>query len=331
MNPTDSLILERDLDLAPEFTGRGSGLWEGVSSWFSVYRIQQRLFENRFRRLGFRPQVVTLPNGVVKFWVGGTGPALVLLHGFGGDGVFTWHPQIRGLSKNHTVIVPDLLWFGGSSSTMRNFSVTFQAETAMQLLDHLKVDRFDVAGISYGGFVAMQLIEADAERVRRLIIVDSPGPIYTEDDHADMLDRLGLDDISDLIIPNGPEDVKVLIGLAFHRPPPIPAFVTRDVFRNLFIRFKEEKAQLLETLWEDKERVARDLWNIDHPTLVVWGQHDVLFPVAIGQRLVDAIGSNAELAVIQRTNHAPNLERPRQFNKLVQAFLKSSNTALNAA
>jgi pimeloyl-ACP methyl ester carboxylesterase len=115
------------------------------------------------------------------------------------------------------------------------------------------------------------------------------------------------------------------MSLAYHRPPPLPGFVSRDVYRNLFIRYKEEKVHLLANLWADREQYADGEWDVQHDILVVWGEKDPLFPVSVGERLVDAIGSRARFTVIPRASHAPNLEKPRLFNKHLKHFLNSEH------
>ena len=56
------------------------------------------------------------------------------------------------------------------------------------------------------------------------------------------------------------------------------------------------------------------------PTLVVWGEHDPVLPLAVGRRLVASIGHAARLEVIPETRHVPNLERPELVNALMLPF-----------
>jgi pimeloyl-ACP methyl ester carboxylesterase len=58
-----------------------------------------------------------------------------------------------------------------------------------------------------------------------------------------------------------------------------------------------------------------------HETLLVWGEHDPVFPQEIGERLADYLGQSAKLHVIKAVAHCPNLEKPKAWNKLVLEFL----------
>jgi pimeloyl-ACP methyl ester carboxylesterase len=63
--------------------------------------------------------------------------------------------------------------------------------------------------------------------------------------------------------------------------------------------------------------------RLAHETLVVWGEHDRIFPVDLARRLVAHLGGRARLAVLPEAAHAPNLEHPTPFNRHVLDFLGS--------
>ncbi|ERM93805.1 hypothetical protein AMTR_s01033p00010870, partial [Amborella trichopoda] len=57
------------------------------------------------------------------------------------------------------------------------------------------------------------------------------------------------------------------------------------------------------------------------PTLIIWGEHDQIFPLDLGHRLKRHLGENAKLVVIPSAGHAVNLEKPKAFCKHLKAFL----------
>ena len=286
------------------------------------FRLEQHRRERMFQRAGIHAFHAELPNGRVRYWAGGPTDArpLLMVHGFGGDALFGWYTQGE-FSKDRFILVPDLLWFGDSVGAVPDCSPEYQAETLMQLMDHLGVREFDVAGISYGGFVALGIADRFPDRVGKLVIVDSPGHVYTLDDYHAMLDRIGLDSITEMVVPDDMRGVKRLMKLAYHRPPPVPSFVARDVYANLFVQHKAEKVRLLDNLIARADPARRPDYNPTQPTLIVWGEHDILFPLALAHRLADAIGPLAQVHVVPSANHAPNMERPENFNRAVRAFL----------
>lgn len=80
---------------------------------------------------------------------------VLLLHGFGASAMWQWLHQVRALgSAGFNVVMPDLVFFGGSWSSSAERSIGFQANAMSLLMQHLGKDTFHVCGISYGGFVA---------------------------------------------------------------------------------------------------------------------------------------------------------------------------------
>lgn len=256
--------------------------------------------------------------GTVRYRVGGTGTPVLLLHGFGGDGPSTWQAQIPDFVQAHRLIVPDLLWFGESYSTATP-SLTAQAEAQLALLDHLGVAQADVVGISYGGFVTLRLMQLAPTRIRRMVLVDSPGPAFSDEDLQAMLDRFGVAAPADIFLPDTPEDVQVLMDLTLHRDPSIPRFLLRDMQRNLFSDNREALTALLDDLPKNRALFSEADLASPPPALVVWGRTDPVFPLRDGQELAGMLG--AQLHVIDQADHGPIAEHPDEFNRIVLDFL----------
>ena len=86
----------------------------------------------------------------------------------------------------------------------------------------------------------------------------------------------------------------------------------------------EEKRELLDELVSHLDQPDLDSDGYDAITesvLIVWGVYDRVFPIHLGRRMARALGPKGRLEVLPRTAHAPNLERPRLFNRLVLRFL----------
>jgi len=107
--------------------------------------------------------------------VGGKGPAVVLLHGYGETGDM-WVPMATDLARDHTVIVPDLRGLGLSSKPAGGFDKKNQAGDIRGVLDALGVKQTDVVAHDIGNMVAYQLAAQSPERVRRLVLIDAPVP-----------------------------------------------------------------------------------------------------------------------------------------------------------
>ncbi len=304
-----------------------------LCSGCNVIAWQQRRLEHRFRDAGFKQGTVTLERGktTVGYWAGGRGPAVLLIHGFGASAIWQWYQQIEVLAARHRVIVPDLLWFGASSSRRADHSLAHQVQAVVGLLDHLGQRRVHVVGISYGGLVAYELARAHPHRVERLVMVDSPGPVYTRADYKLLCARFKVRHIGEVLVPTDPAGVQVLMDLAYHDPDYAPAWVRRQVVGTLYSRYRREKVALVDDMLQDMGRLTARPITMTAPTLIVWGKQDPVFPLELAWRLSARLGGRARLEVIDRARHAPNLEHPEAFNRLVVPFLRAGRVRRPAA
>jgi len=287
----------------------------------SVSKLYTNSLESKAKRLGLQGHQVQLGSANVHYWMGGEGPPLLILHGFGGDSLRTWSGQIRALSKHHTLILPDMVFFGQSYAEGEP-SLGLQVETFLKLIRHVGLGPVDVMGISYGGFVTLQMRRDDPEMVRRLIVVDSPGGHFDDDDEAAFLARFNAESPADIFIPQDWRGVRQIMQLVFYRPPWLPPWVYRDVKNVVFSANHFEHGLLLGDLRGRRSEFLEQDWS-DTEALVVWGAHDPVFPVDLGQKLSDNLG--APLVVFEEAAHGPNLEHAGRFNRLVIGWLKDGS------
>lgn len=106
---------------------------------------------------------------------GGSGPAVVLLHGYGETGDM-WVALAAELARDHTVIVPDLRGLGLSSKPSGGFDKKTQAGDVSGVMAALGVQQADVVAHDIGNMVAFQFAAQYPERVRRLVLIDAPVP-----------------------------------------------------------------------------------------------------------------------------------------------------------
>ena len=287
----------------------------------NVIRWQQRRLESRMTEAGMSERVAQVGDATVHYWEGGKGPPILFVHGFGASAVWQWCGQVEALAGDHHVIVPDLLWCGGSSSTNRDFSLDHQVRTLVALLDKVGERTVDVVGISYGGLAAYDLTSRYPDRVSRLVIVDSPGCAYKRADYDDLLRRFGLPSAAAILIPRREEDVDRLMSLAYSDPPWTPGFAKRQVLQEMYSSLREEKTALLEALVQSMDGRPGCDQAPDKQTLIIWGRDDQVFPLAIGERLAASLGARARLCIIEKARHAPNLEHAGEVNAQLKAFL----------
>jgi pimeloyl-ACP methyl ester carboxylesterase len=268
---------------------------------------------------GFSQRVLQLGADQVHTWVGGSGRPVVLIHGFGASTMWQWNPQALVLAREHRVIMPNLLWFGDSHSTSADYSIDHQVAAVIAALDELGIGEADIVGMSYGGFVAYELACAHPERVRRLVIVDSPGRVYTDADYEALLDRYDTDDFARILVPEDAAGVRTLIELAYDDPPWTPDWALRQTLAVLYANNRVEQAALLHQLLAGREVIVARPTRVQSPVLLIWGEHDSVFPLSLGERLAQSLG--ARLEVIAAARHFPNGEHVEAFNEILLGFL----------
>jgi pimeloyl-ACP methyl ester carboxylesterase len=122
-----------------------------------------------------RTQEIAANGTTIHVRVGGTGPAVVLLHGYGETGDM-WAPLAEDLVRDHTVVVPDLRGLGLSSKPETRFDKKTQAGDVAGVLDALKIDRADLVTHDIGNMVGYAFAIQHPERVRRFVLIDAPVP-----------------------------------------------------------------------------------------------------------------------------------------------------------
>jgi pimeloyl-ACP methyl ester carboxylesterase len=122
-----------------------------------------------------RTQEIAANGATIHVRVGGTGPAVVLLHGYGETGDM-WAPLAEDLVRDHTVVVPDLRGLGLSSKPDAGFDKKTQAGDVAGVLDALKIDRADLVTHDIGNMVGYAFAVQHPERVRRFVLIDAPVP-----------------------------------------------------------------------------------------------------------------------------------------------------------
>ncbi|NJN26675.1 MAG: alpha/beta hydrolase [Cyclobacteriaceae bacterium] len=126
---------------------------------------------------------------------------LLLIHGFGASAELQWEGVVAALHDEFTIYIPDILYFGQSTSQSHQFSPMFITRQLHASLCLFESDRVMVAGLSYGGLVAGLFAHQYPQKTRALVLIDALSP-FASSAHTDSLAQAhGYNDIDEILIP----------------------------------------------------------------------------------------------------------------------------------
>jgi pimeloyl-ACP methyl ester carboxylesterase len=125
--------------------------------------------------LVFKTETIATNGADIYVRVGGKGPAVVLLHGYGETGDM-WAPLAARLVRDHTVIVPDLRGMGLSSRPPGGYDKKTQGEDIAGVLDALKINKTDLVTHDIGNMVGYAFAAEHRDRITKFVLIDAPLP-----------------------------------------------------------------------------------------------------------------------------------------------------------
>jgi pimeloyl-ACP methyl ester carboxylesterase len=247
----------------------------------------------------------------------GDGPPLVLVHGYVGDARATWAQQIEELSDEFTVVAWDMPGAGRSSDPPESFRLADYADCLGGFMDALGLDRPHVAGLSFGGGLALELYHRHPGIPRTLILASAYAG-WAGSLPADVVEQR-LQQVLQLSELPPDRFVHEVAPTLFSRSAPAEAV---DPFMASAHEF--HPAGLRAMARSVAEADLRDvLPGIHVPTLLVYGANDQRAPLAVAEALHAAI-PRSQLVVLPEVGHLCNLEAPERFNSAVRAFLRAA-------
>lgn len=238
---------------------------------------------------------------------GGSGPAVILSHGFLMDHSMFDH-QVAALRGNHRVVTWDERGFGGTRAT-GDFTYWDSAADVLALMDHLGIESAVVGGMSQGGFLSMRVALTAPERVRALILID------TQAGTEDPATIEPYNQLHEAWVAHGAAAVQEVIAGIILGPGD-----WSDWFAKWAVLEPEQFTRAFHCLMHRDDITGR-LGEITCPTLVVHGDADVAIPLAKAEQLRDSIAGPTELVVVAGGPHAANMTHPEPVNAAIVRFL----------
>jgi 3-oxoadipate enol-lactonase len=261
--------------------------------------------------------VLERPGAQLAYEVAGDGPAVVLIHGFGLD-MRMWDPQVGPLTDRFRVVRYDCRGFGASGPFDPAVPYT-HAGDLVALLDHLDIGEAVLAGLSFGGRVALQAALADPARVRGLALLDT----VLDGVPWDPPSARAMDEVARQV-----QEAGVLAGREAWLAHPLFAAARErpDLAAALAAMVAGYPGQ--HWLGQDPHRETRPpidvLEGICVPALVAVGERDVP-----GFREMSAVLARripgAAYRVVAGAGHMVNMEQPAAINDLLISFVQEAS------
>lgn len=266
---------------------------------------------------------IPVKKDVVDYWDNNMEkPVLVLVHGFGATTKYQWYKQVKWLSEEYRVIMPNLLHFGKTKVGEQRFEVADQVEMVHDFISEMGIKEYILGGVSYGGLISMEIAEKYPEGIKKLVIIDAPVKYMYKEDMDTVTSRFEVESVQELFAPSSEKGLKKLMYLASLKKSAVPASWLTEFYEDLYASNLEDKRQLITTLLAGLEEYQGHTYhNINMPTLLVWGENDPVVPSDRGPLIRDHIGENARFISIKKGAHMPCLAKTKKFNKILKEFL----------
>jgi len=256
--------------------------------------------------------IANVNGGQIAYADAGSGKDVVLLlHAFPLNRGM-WSRLVTALEKRHRVISIDYRGFGRSGLTSEPLTMELVAQDVRAVLAHLRVERASVAGLSMGGYVALELYRQAPGLFRGLALCDTkagndtPEGAAGRETFAKNAIEKGLRWVTDAMLP------KLL------KPQPDAAAVAE--VRSLIGQATPAGVAAAQRGMAKRPDSTPTLATISCPTLVVVGEQDALTPPAESEKMAKAV-KGAKLTRIPGAGHLANLENPEAFNQAVSGFV----------
>ena len=240
----------------------------------------------------------------------GEGHPLILVHGYLGSSEM-WCYQKNYFSNFCRVITPALPGFGESFESQSLNSINKMANTILEIVEEKKIKRFNLMGHSMGGMIVQEMAKIAGNKIDKLIcfatssIGEIPGRFETMDETRKRLKVDGLD-VTAARVPKkwfvkGEKDSNY--------------YLCQNAVKNISLEAADDALVAMKN-WSG----LKELKNIKNETLIVWGDKDISYNFKQVDTLRKNI-KNSQLEIFRDCSHNVHLEKPNEFNKLIESFI----------
>jgi pimeloyl-ACP methyl ester carboxylesterase len=269
-------------------------------------------------------QYIAVQGHNIRYRVAGTGPALILLHGIGRS-LEDWSENITALAEQHRVYAIDLLGFGLSDKPDQAYSIDRLRDIVRGFMDALGIEQATIIGNSLGGAIATRLALHASWRVAGMVLL---APAGFGLGIVSFLRLCAVPGLGEWITRKRPDSsgTRQLLSACFHDK----RFVTeqRVALTHQLALQPGAQSAFLKTLRSTctirgvkktvLQGIAGQIDKLNIPTLVIWGQQDLILPATYAAIAGQIAG--AEVVVFDSCGHFPQIERAAEVNTLIGNF-----------
>lgn len=247
----------------------------------------------------------------------GQGPVVVLLHGIGASS-FTWRYQIASLSKEFTVVAPDLPGFGRSSKNLSfHYSLDNMSQVILRFLDQIGVEEFSVVGSSMGGTIGLNMCRLAPHRIRKVALI-APAT-------QPQLVPKGVDRLSWLSPWAHSLMTEKTMTTIMGRVNANPSMINDLTVKTALEPFRSHKDSI--AIFLKATRIIRDkrlpglFENLQTDSIILYGSKDKMVPLWAMKRLSKILHAN--LYTHPEAGHHPQEDEHQWVNEKIKDFLTS--------
>ena len=233
----------------------------------------------------------------------GKGNPIILLHGLFGA-LSNWKTVVNEFSKNHRVIIPKIPL---TEISVKEANLESLTNFVKKFINKMKLKNFILIGNSLGGHIGLIYTILYPKKVKKLILTGSSG-LYENSFGGSFPKRGDYNYINDRV------------NHTFYNPNILSKKYIDDVFETL-----NDNAKCLNIITiarsAQRNNLAKKLYKITCPTLLVWGLNDTITPPSVAHQFHKLI-PRSRLKFIDKCCHAPMMESPAKFNQLIKPFIE---------
>ena len=248
-----------------------------------------------------------IKDGKFSYVEAGEGKPIIILHGLMGalsnfDGVFNHFPKM-----GYKILIPVLPIY---NLPLLKTNVKNLSKFLKEFMAFKKIEKAILIGNSLGGHIALYFSKLNLKNVHGLVLTGSSG-LY-EKSLGDTYPKRG-----------NYEYIKLKTQEVFYNPDVATKEVVDEIYASV-----NDRSRVIKTLAIAKSAIrhnmAKDLPKLNVPACIIWGKQDHVTPPHVAEDFAKLL-PDANLYWIDKCGHAPMMEHPEEFNKILESWLKERN------